>query len=367
MQRRQYHSSNESFDLNSYSRNKKIKKRKGGNKNRGLKIFLIVLCSVLAVAVAVLGCGWIYINQILNNVNRDTTNYGEIIDVNSEAAKKFEDYTNIALFGLDTRTDDNDGRSDAIIILTIDRVHNKLKLTSIARDTLVKIDGHADQKITHAWMFGKAALALDTINQNFKMNITEYVSMNFYQFAEVIDYIGGVWIDVNRSEMKVMNRDYIPYIKKMGIKCEKVTKTGYQLLTGGQALAYSRDRYTGTDLDRAARQREVLMAMFDQVKELDVKKLPDLASMVLKECTTTLSNGEMIDMATWTLMNNPTFEQLTLPDESCKAVGKTINTYWVWVYDLDYAADRLHDFILEEGEFNRSAASSSSSVSSSSK
>ncbi len=373
MQRNSY-DTDEQFDLNSYSKNRKIKKRKSGEK-KGLKVFLIVLCSVLAVLIAVGGCAWIYINSILNNAQYDDTDYSNIIDVNSESAEKFADYTNIALFGLDTRSDDDEGRSDAMIILTIDRVHNKIKLTSLARDSFVEIRNSLDknedgtykdsrvkkEKLTHAWMYGKAALALDTINRNYKMDVTEYVSMNFYQFSEVIDYIGGVYVDVSKAEMSVMNRDYIPYLQKMGIKCEKVKKAGYQLLSGGQALAYSRDRYTGTDEERTARQREVLMAMFDRVKELEITKLPELAAMVLKECTTTLSSGEMIDIATWTLTSKPTFEQLSLPDDSCKAVGKTINTYWVWVYDLNYAANRLHDFILEEGDFSAGAVSNSSS------
>ncbi len=353
----------EELDLKSFS--KKFKKRKTSGKKKALKIVLIVLSSLTALLLAVVGCGWILWEQIWGNAQYDKTDYSGLINVNSEAAEKFADYTNIALFGLDTRSDDDDGRSDAIIVLTIDRVHNKLKLTSIARDTLVEIKGYPDQKITHAWWKGKAELALDTINRNFKMDITEYVSMNFYQFAEVIDYIGGVEIDVSRAEMNVMNRDYIPYIQKMGIDCQKVKKPGYQLLSGGQALAYSRDRYTGTDEERTARQREVLMAMFDKVKSLEITKLPELASLVLKECTTTLSSGEMIDIATWTLANKPTFEQLSLPDDSCKAVGKTINTYWVWVYDLEYASSRLHDFILEEGDFAASAQSSLASGASS--
>lgn len=356
MQRRNNDYHNAEYDLNSFSKNKKIKKRTTHGNNKGMKIFLIVVCCILAVAIIVVSAGWIYINQILNNVERDKIDIGQI-DITSEAAAKYADYTNIALFGLDTRANDDSGRSDAIIILTLDRVHNKIKLTSIARDSLVKIDGHPDEKITHAWMYGKATLALDTINQNYDMNITDYVSMNFYQFADVIDYIGGVWIDVNSSEMKVMNRDYIPYINKMGIKCEKVKKSGYQLLTGGQALAYSRDRYTGTDEERTARQREVLMAMFEQVKGLSITKLPELARMVLSECSTTLSNGQMIDMATWTLSKQPKFEQLSLPDDSCNAKGRTINTYWVWVYDLNHAANRIHDFILEEGDFSPSARS----------
>lgn len=363
MQRRNVDINNGSYDLSSFSKNKKRRKRRKNGKANKKKIILTVVCCVLALIIGLGACGWIYVNKILNNVTRDTIDL-DLIDINSETDAKFANYTNIALFGLDSRENDDEGRSDAIIILTLDNVHNKIKLTSIARDTLVKIDGHSDQKITHAWMYGKATLALDTINQNFDMNITDYVSMNFYQFADIIDYIGGVWIDVNSSEMKVMNRDYIPYINKMGIKCDKVKKAGYQLLSGGQALAYSRDRYTGSDLERSSRQREVLIAMYDQVKDMSITKLPKLAEMVLSECSTTLSNSQMINMATWVLTKNPTFEQLGLPDESCNAKGTTINTYWVWVYDLTHAAKKIHDFILETGEYaaqNSSSAASSAS------
>ncbi len=332
------------------------------SKGKALKIIIIVLCSIAAVVLAAVGCFWIYINSLLNNVEYDEIDYSEIVEVNSEAEVKFEeDYTHIALFGIDAAKENSQvGRSDAIIVLTIDRKHNKLKLSSIARDSYVAIDGHGKEKITHAWMYGKAKLAMSTINQNFKMNITEYVSVNFNQFIKVVDYIGGVYVDVNEGERNVINSNVAGYTQLFGMEVEPVEKTGYQLLNGPQALAYSRDRTTGTDVERTARQREVIMAMFERVKDLPLTKLPELIETVLKQCTTTLSNKQMIDIATWAASSKPTFEQLSLPDKSCNAKGKIINTYWVWYYDIDFAAQRLHDFILEEGEFNKQAQANSS-------
>lgn len=361
------HNYDEDYDLNAYKKNKKSKRRK---KVSAAKIVLIVACSLVVLLAGVLGGGYFYLQSMLNRVDR--VEIDSTVSITSEAQKKYADYTNIALLGIDTRKNNDEGRSDAIIILTLDSVHNKIKMTSIARDTYVEImrkNGKIRKdKITHAYMYGKAAMSVDTINRNFDMNISDFVSINFYGFAEVIDEIGGVWIDVSKSEMKVMNNKYIPYINsECGIKTKKVEKPGYQLLTGGQALAYSRDRYTGSDVERGSRQREVLAAMFDQVKNRNLSELVGLITTVLDNTTTSLTNKEMTDIAMWALAEKPTIENLGLPDESCNAYGKTLNGTWYYMYDLDVATKKIHDFILETGDYvdPKSVAPTSSQVSSS--
>ena len=122
----------------------------------------------------------------------------------------YEKVRNIALLGLDTRQDNNVGRSDAIVILTIDKEHNKLKLTSIARDTYVAIEGHSKDKLTHAYAYGKSQLAVKTLNQNFDLEIKDYVTMNFYGLARVIDYIGGVDINVTEAEKMSLIKTFSP-------------------------------------------------------------------------------------------------------------------------------------------------------------
>ena len=356
-----YRNYDEDYDLNSYKKkSKKPKKRK--RKVSISKIILTVACSLIALMIAIGVGGYIYLHAMLNRVDREDTDLN--VSVNAEAQKKYEDYINIALLGIDSRRNDDEGRSDAIIVLTIDKVHDKIKLTSIARDTYVEIvrNGKARKdKITHAYMYGKAPLAVDTLNRNFELNITDYASINFFGFAEIIDEIGGVWVDVNASERRVMNNKNIPNLRKeTGIKCDLVKKTGYQLLSGPQALVYARDRDTGDDVERGSRQREVLAAMFEQVKNLSLGELIDLCGTVLDNCSTSMTNKEMIDIAKWAISAKPTIENLGLPDESCKAYGKTINGTWYYVYDIEFAAKKIHDFILETEETSSKVSSATS-------
>lgn len=322
-------------------------KRNGGKKpqdNKKKKIFLAVIAIVVAVVLAIVVWAVSWGISALNKVDRD--NLSGDLGIVSDADLPFDDdIKNIALFGLDSRQDNASGRSDAIIILSIDKVNKAVKMTSVARDTYIEFESGKHDKITHAWAYGKANLAVKTLNSNFKLDITDYVSVNFYQFSEIIDYIGGVTIDVSESEMNVMNKHYIPYLRDMGIECDYIKETGVQHLNGGQALAYSRNRYTGSDIDRGNRQREVLSAMFDTVKKMNPLKFPKLVEMILSECTTSLNNSEMLGIGMWALANSPEIMSFGLPNEECKGKGHMINGTSYMVYDLEHASQMLHDFI----------------------
>ncbi len=340
------------FDINNIS-NQQNKKPKRKKLNVAAKIAIAVVCVLLAILIALPIGSYIYVQSMLNKVER--VEIDNQVSITSEAKAKYKDYINIALLGIDNRADTyDDGRSDAIIILTLDSVHNKIKMTSIARDSYVEIPGRKyKEKITHAYMYGKnpadrAAKAIDAINHNFDMDISDAVVVNFYDFAKIIDVIGGVWIDVSEAERKVLNKTHRNYINKQGLQCDYVEKAGYQLLSGGQALAYSRDRKTGSgDLDRNSRQREVIVAMYDQVKNMKATEIPKLISVILENCTTSLSNKDMLDMAFWAATEKPSIENLGLPDKDCKPKGTMINGRWYYVYDLDIATKKIHDFITE--------------------
>ncbi len=323
------------------------------------RILLSCLCFVLILSVSVVGFGYYYFDYVLGLIKRDegfnSLNNSEI-GISSDTHTD-DSIINIALFGTDSRQDDDNGRADAQLILSIDKKHNKIKLTSIARDTKVKVDGYGYQKITNAWRFGAmsknknvtaSSLAVKTINQNFNVDIMDYVEVNFFQFSEIIDFLGGVELDVDASEKSVMNKNYISYINKMGIKCEPIKKTGLQKLTGGQALAYARNRYSGSgDIARGGRQREVLIAIYEKFKDTSITKYPSLISMVLPNCITSLSNDEILDLAVWAATNKPAIEQLSLPTDDLNAHGQTINGAWHYVYDLNKASKILHNFIYE--------------------
>ena len=310
-----------------------------------------IVVSVIAVALAVVLAlivwlvSWIF--SLGDKIKYDNLsgNLGINSDISGAELPFTEDVKNIALFGLDTRQDNNSGRSDAIIVLSIDKKNKEIKMTSIARDTYITFESGKHDKITHAWAYGKANLSVKTINSNFNLDISDYVSVNFFQFAEIIDYIGGVTIDVDAAEMKVMNKTYIPYIKASGIECDYVKEPGVQLLNGGQALAYARNRYTGSDITRGSRQREVLGAMFDKVKTINVLKFPKLVEMILSECTTSLEYSEILSIGTWALFNSPTLHSIGIPNEECGAKGQMINGTSYMVYDLEVASRVMHDFI----------------------
>lgn len=321
-------------------------KRNGKKPKNKKKLVRNIILSVLAVILALILTVVIWGYSLLDSINKDKDFNESDLGINSEIDEVIdEEVKNIALFGLDTRQNNSSGRSDAIIVLSIDKKNNKIKMTSIARDTYVTFESGKKDKITHAWAYGKASLSVKTLNQNFGLDITDYVSVNFYGFAEIIDYIGGVTIDINEAEMKVMNNKYIPYIDKLGIECELIKEPGVQLVNGGQALAYARDRYTGSDIERGGRQREVLQAMFDKAKSLNWLKLPTFVEMVLSNCTTTLSSSEMVSLGTWALRKSPAIENLGLPSKECGAKGQMINGTSYMVYDLELASKIMHDFI----------------------
>lgn len=330
-------------------------KRQGLSKKK--KWLIGILSSVGAIILALVIVVVTWGASLMGNIHRESALSEGDVAVNSDLPHSNK-VQNIALFGLDSRQDNEVGRSDAIIILSIDRVNSKIKLTSIARDSLVKIDGHGESKITHAFGWGGAKLAVKTLNQNFGMNITDYAYVNFFEFTKLIDSLGGVMIDVDAAELDIMNNYYGPELRTLGFDYQNAT-TGYVRLNGVQALAYSRNRYTGSDIDRGNRQKEVLEAMFAEVKDLSLTKFPSLISQVLEMVHTTLSNSEMLDVAQWALMASPSFEQFSIPSPECKAQGGNWGDGhgWVYHYDMELATDILHQFIYEEPSEQEDASS----------
>lgn len=326
--------------------NKKYKKRK--KKWSAKKKIIVTLCIILGIILMIAGIVFAYIKATLSQLGRvPLPEAPETLGISSEVAEKYKDLdvTNIALFGVDSREDNDIGRSDALMILSIDRVHNKIKLTSIARDTYVTVDGYGQTKINHAYAYEGPELAIKTINENFDMNIQGFVTVNFSQLAEIIDYLGGINIAVTEEEREVANR----LIQELGVQCEPITESGESVhLTGDQAVIFARNRDTGGDSERTGRQRKVLSAMFDQAKAIDVTQYPGLINMVLSQSVTSLSDNDMLGIGTWAVTSGATMEQLSLPNENCNASGEMIDGVWYYVYDLDLATDLLHDFIYEE-------------------
>ena len=303
-----------------------------------LTILLILVALIAAVAVVLLTLP----QAVIDNNVLSASEFEESEVAVTPDLPPVHNVLNIALFGID-QTSGSVGRSDTMMILSIDKDHNKIKLTSLARDSLVPIDGHGEEKLTHAWAYGHAKLALTTINKNFGMNITEYAYVNFNDFIKVIDYVGGVYVDMTSAEREFINNNFA-----YGTVYTPSTETGRVLLDGAQALVYARNRSDG-DSNRTARQREVVLGVYEQLRTQPLTKLTGMVPRILQLCHTTLSGNEVVNMITWALTASPTIETLHMPDEQLKAWNGILDRErgWVRVYDLEAATQVLHKFIYE--------------------
>ena len=342
---------NKKFNIKDYNIYSKKFYKKNKAFKRGLAIFLTSFVSVaLVLSIAASAVINSYLGK-LDRVDIDHKNIG--ISSGAEDLYAGKDIVNIALYGIDSRYVDEPSRSDAIMLLTIDRKHTKIKLTSIARDTYVNISGHGMDKMNHAYIFGGPELALNTLNSTFNLNVKDYVTANFWALAKIIDFVGGVDIDVSSAERYDINTNYIPYMNDMGIECDYINGTGMQHLTGGQAVAYARVRHVGGDVARGGRQREVLTAMYEDVKKLNPLQYPALISLILEECSTSLTNNEILSLGTWAVKNMSSLkiDMLGLPDDELDKGGSMIGGVWYYTYDTDAAAKKIENFIFETGEF----------------
>ena len=292
----------ENYKYGAYERNKEreeeFNERKKKKMNKGLKIFLIILL-ILFIIVAGLGvAGYTFVNGKIGKMqkeNIDTTAVG----INEETKQELKGYRNIALLGIDSRADDYGlgNRSDCIIIASINQETNEVKLISVYRDTYVYVTESGKErldKITHAYSYGGAQNTLKSLNEALDLNITEFVTVNFDAVIAAVDSLGGVYIDIDSSEVNYIN-DYINATSESsGVKSSHITHAGNQKLDGVQAVSYSRVRYTaGGDYKRTERMRTVVEAMLSKAKTLGIGQLNSFADTILPKIRTNISSSEI--------------------------------------------------------------------------
>ena len=214
--------------------------------------------------------------------------------------KEYKMIENILLIGLDGTNDKFPKRSDTMIILTIDKLNKSLKLTSLARDTLVKIPGRGEEKLTHAYAYGQEELLMQTINENFDLDIKDYAVVNFKSFIDIVDIIGGVDINVNEKEIHHLNE----VIKECyGVNhedtknIEYITSSGNHNLNGYQALAYARIRKLDTIYKRDERQRIILTNIAHKLSDVSISKYLQIAKSILRHIKVNIAFNKIIDLA----------------------------------------------------------------------
>lgn len=321
------------------TRSEKNKKRK---RSLGIKIFI----GMVVLFIVTLSGGYFLATNILNKIDKidiDEKNLG----INDEISQKYSKVQNIALFGVDA-TDGGTGRSDSTMILTIDKKHKKLKITSLMRDSYVTIDGHGNDKLNHAYAFGGPELAIKTINQNFGLNIKDFATVNFSSLPKIIDTLGGIDIDIDNEELKYINR-YINELNKLNkTNASNINQTGIQRLNGTQAMAYCRIRYTsGGDYKRTERHREVLEQLFEGIRDTSISKYSSILNDLMPMVKTNLSTSEILSLGTTMVSMGKSLEQDRFPRDS-EGKGSEINGIYYLQFDKETTKDKLHKWIFED-------------------
>lgn len=262
---------------------------------------------------------------------------------------------NYALFGIDTTSEEMKGRSDSIIIVTLDHDRKEIRLSAIERDTYVTIEGRGKDKINHAYAFGGAALAVKTLNQNFGLNIKDYAVVNFSNMVKVVDALGGVRMEVPDKYVNEVNKFIGNYNRKYGTSVSLLDGGGEQLLVGAQALCMARVRKSvgGTSV-RASMHEMILEACFARIKEKNVLEYPGIAKNLLSLVKTSLKAGEVTNIASKAVVSGYKIRNEVFPLQRDWLGGNMINGVWYRTYNTETGNQHIRDFIYEgvlpEGE-----------------
>ena len=326
--------------------------REKKNKSMLKRIVVCLLLLVLAIPAAAFG----YLYTKLNSIHDSDIVEKPIPSLDTIEHKAEDDITNILLVGTDGRTTNDSGtRSDAIMILTVDKSNKTLKLTSLARDSYVDIEGHGMEKLTHAYYFGGINLLVDTVETNFKLDIQDYIYVDFFAFMDIVDVLGGVEVDVKSKEIKELytyTRDcYNLNTNPNKGSLEYINNSGVQKLNGYQALAYARIRYTDDAIARDARQRAILQGVANGILELPLSQYNKLLNSVLPYVKTSMSPTKIIGLGTSILgFGSLNIEQLSFPvHDGVNSTGGIVgNDGWVLQFD-ESTLHILHDFIFGVG------------------
>jgi polyisoprenyl-teichoic acid--peptidoglycan teichoic acid transferase len=313
-------------------------------KSKAGKVIAIILCIPILITASVYGYGRYQLSKVKTVAITETADQLEantyVVETTDEKPdKKLDikpDIKNIAFIGIDAKDKDGGQRSDTVMIATIDNEHKKIKLTSILRDTYVDIPDIGYSRMGHTYAYGGAVLTIKTINRNFKMDITDYVKVDFEGLSSIVDAVGGIKIDIKAYEL--------PSMQSAGIK-----KAGSYTLNGDQALAYSRIRHEGMkDYERTQRQRLVIEKVFEGIKNKGPAAFPAMVSKLLPYVETTLNSSDIIKLGTEALTSGiGKIEQARIPFDEYKKEEYIKGEYYITM-DTERTIELLHKFIYEK-------------------
>ena len=262
-----------------------MKKRK---KHPFIRGFVGCIAVVLLIA-----CGASF---VFAGVLHGKLNYSEIEEVKHEPFRE-DGVKNILLIGNDSRSADESGRSDAMILVSISSKTKSIHLTSLLRDIYVDIPGHDGNRLNAAYAYGGPELLMETLEENFDISVNRYILVNFQAFANLVDAVGGVDLELSNEEVQYVNGYLVEYNqlegRPEGTDYLDSSLSGNLHLNGPQALAYCRNRYIGTDFARTERQRKVISAAMKSAPLALVTNGSTLIEGIMSNITTNLTKTEL--------------------------------------------------------------------------
>lgn len=341
-----------------------MKKKRSAGKIIG--IVLICLCILLLLLML---AAFIYFNSLLGKIDRteitgdlnlseeeiyetptvdvpDSIDEIEQVKQEFEAAQKIDivqsdGVENILLIGADRRSMRENGRSDSVILVSLNHDTGKIHLTSFMRAMYVCIprsDGNVWGMLNAAYSWGGPNLLIDTIELNFRVRIDRYVIVDFTAFETAVDMVGGVELTLTEREASVIQT-----------QTRKPISSGKQLLNGHQALIYAQTRNIDNDFKRTGRQRTVITALLNMVPNMDVNTLISMANEILPLVNTNLSNTEIMQyiMECIPMISNISQRMLPVENEDGESYSGIIYVNGREMYRVNFAHNikALHDFI----------------------
>lgn len=318
-------------------------------KKRRRKRFAIIIIEILILAaLGVVAYGMFVMDKMdITTLNKDKL----------EVYKDTGDYTNIALFGLDSRGGELEGavQSDCIMIASINNKTNEIKLVSVYRDTLLKVTEEKYGKANSAYNRGGPTEAIALLNRNLDMDIEKYISVNFNALADIVDALGGIEIDMTDEEVYWTNGYCTETSQVVGRKTTELSGAGVHKLDGIQAVSYARIRYTeGMDFKRTQRQRIVLEKIAEKAQKANVVTLNNIVNKVMPQISTNLTTSNMLGLAAHAAdyklgeMSGFPFEVTT-----CEKVKNHKGSY-VTAVGLTKNVSELHEFLFGETDYQPS-------------
>ncbi len=326
----------------------KIKKHRYNRRKRKIRK-LIILAEILVLIILSITAYGVHKYTLMDTTTLD--------DSKLEIYQSTGNYTNIALFGLDSREAELDGgvQSDCIMVASINNKTSKVNLVSVYRDTLLRQDDGSYEKANYAYNVSGPQEAIAMLNRNLDLDIEKYISVNFNALADVIDALGGVEIDLTEEEVYWTNGYCTETSQVVGRETTTLEGAGVHNLDGIQATSYCRIRYTtGDDFKRTERQRTVLEQVFKKAKKADIATLNKIVNQVFPQVSTNLTLQNILGMAA-NATNYTIGETSGFPFdvEGCENVYGHVGSYVVPV-GMEDQVKQLHKFLFAKEEYEPS-------------